>query len=336
MSIFGTSAPVTGQRDLRGRLAGRTAEDLRLDLQRDLRCPCSRVTSRRTRVVIRWIGLVTVGALAVAGCVNGGLEQLSEARRLSADLLVQFTKSADAGNRAVMADTDEASVAFAREAEQAQLAVQRDTDALKPILQGLRYDEEARLLDEFGGRFAEYRALDRTILGLAVENTNLKAQRLSFGPAQEAADSFRDSIEAVAPSDAATNAWRVKALAATAVARVREIQVLQAAHIAAADDAAMSRMETRMATLEAAARSTLETLAALVQPASRPHLAAATAALDRFMGVNAEITALSRRNTNVRSLALSLNQKGKLAGACEDSLRALRRALEKRGFTGTR
>jgi hypothetical protein len=278
-----------------------------------------------------------VGALAATGCgVNGAIEQLSEARRLSADLLVQFTKASDAGNRAVMADTDEGSVAFVREAELGQQAIQKDTDALKRILQGLGYVEEARLLDEFSSRFAEYRALDRTILGLAVENTNLKAQRLSFGPAQEAADSFRDAVEAVAPSDAATNAWRVKALAASAVATVREIQVLQAAHIADADDAAMSRMERRIVTLEAAARSTLAALAALVQPASRPRLGAATAALDRFMGVNAQITALSRRNSNVRSLALSLNQKGKLAGACEDSLRALRHALETRGFTGTR
>jgi hypothetical protein len=285
----------------------------------------------------RLIALVAVGALAAAGCgANGSLDQLSEARRLSADLLVQFTKAADAGNRAVMADTDEGSIAFAREAEQAQLAVQRDADRLKPILQSLRYTEETRLLDEFGSRFAEYRELDRTILGLAVENTNLKAQRLSFGPGQEAADSFRDSVEAVAPSDAATNTWRVKALAASAVAMVREIQVLQAAHIADADDAAMSRLEKRIATLEAGARSALAALAPLVQPASRPRLGAATAALDRFMGVNTQIIALSRRNSNVRSLALSLNQKGKLAGACEDSLRALRRALQERGFTGTR
>jgi hypothetical protein len=285
----------------------------------------------------RWIALVAAAALWAAGCGgNGAREQLSEARRLSADLLVQFTKAADAGNRAVMADTDEGSVAFVREAEQAQLAVQGDADKLKPILQGLSYAEESARLDEFGRRFADYRALDRTILGLAVENTNLKAQRLSFGPAQEAADSFRDSVDAVAPSDAARNSWRVKALAAGAVAAVRELQVLQAAHIAAADDAAMSGMEKRAAALEAEARTALAALAPLVQPASRPRLGAATSALDRFMEVNAQITALSRRNSNVRSLALSLNEKGKLAGACEDSLRALRQALEARGFSGTR
>ena len=255
---------------------------------------------------------------------------------MSADLLVQFTKAADAANRAVMADTDEASVAFAREAERAKEAVQKDTDALGPMLQSLGYSEETRLLEEFARRFAEYRALDRTILELAVENTNLKAQRLAFGPAQEAADAFRDALEPVAPLDAAKDAWRVKALVATAVATVREIQVLQAPHIADADHAVMTRMEKRMETSEAAARSALETLAPLVKPASRSRLATATAALDRFMSENAQIIALSRRNTNVRSLALSLNQKGKLTGACEDSLRALREALAKRGFTGTR
>ena len=283
------------------------------------------------------MAIITIAAIAAVGCdVNSALERLSQARHLSAELLVQFTKAADAANKAVMADTDEASVAYARDAEQAKQAVQTNIDALQPILQGLNYCEETRVLEEFVTRFAAYRELDRRILDLAVENTNLKAQRLSFGPAQEAADSFRDSLEAVFPLDPGKDTWRVKALVATAVMIVREIQVLQAPHIAEADDAVMARMEKRMATSESAARAALATLAPLVEPASRHRLSAATAALDSFMGLNAQIMALSRRNTNVRSLALSLNEKGKVTGACEDSLRALRDALAKRGFTGTR
>jgi hypothetical protein len=264
------------------------------------------------------------------------LEQLSQARQVSAELLVQFTKATDASNKAVMADTDEASVAFAREAEQAKQAVQTNIDTLRPILESLDYSDESRQLQQFVTRFAEYRELDRRILDLAVENTNLKAQRLSFGPAQEATDSFRDLLEALVPSDAAKDTWHVKAQAAMAVASVREIQVLQAPHIAEADDAAMARVEKRMATSEAAARSALEALAPLVNAQSRPRLAAAAAAFDRFMSVNAQIITLSRRNTNVRSLALSLNQKGKATGACEESLRAIRAALAGRGFAGTR
>jgi hypothetical protein len=284
-----------------------------------------------------WIAAIIAGA--AAGCIKApetALERLVESRRLGADLLVQFTKAADGSNRAVMADTDEASIAFAREAEQATQAVQRDTDALRPILLDLDYSDETRLLEEFGSRFDEYRTLDRSILELAVENTNLKAQRVSFGPAQEAADAFRDSLAAVARSEPAKDSWRVEALVATAVAAVREIQVLQAPHIAESDEAAMTRMEKRMATSEAAARMAIKTLASLVQPASRLKLAGANAALDRFTSLNAQIIALSRRNTNVRSLALSLGKKRTLTAACDDSLRALQDALAKREFTSTR
>ncbi len=234
-----------------------------------------------------------------------------------------------------MADTDEASIAFAREAEQAKEKLQTDIDTLRPLLAGLNYADEGRLLQEFVNRFAEYRELDRRILDLAVENTNLKAQRLSFGPAQEAADSFRDSLRSVAPLVPADK-WRVEALVATAVATVREIQVLQAPHIADADEAVMTRMEKSMATSEAAARNALKTLSSLVEPKSQARIAAATGALDRFMAVNQQIISLSRRNTNVRSLALSLNEKRKVTGECETSLHALRDALSKRGFTGTR
>jgi hypothetical protein len=259
--------------------------------------------------------------MTTTGCASSpetALERLLESRRVTADLRVQFTKAADASNRAVMADTDDASVAFAREAEQAAQAAEKDAATLAPILSGLGYSNEAQLLQEFNSRFAEYRVLDRNILGLAVENTNLKAQRMSFGPAQEAADAFRDALAAIAPLDPAKDTWRMKALAATAIAAVREIQVLQAPHIAEADEAAMTRMEKQMAAEEASARSALATLGTMTQPASCPKLAAATAALDRFKDLNAQIIALSRRNTNVRSLALALGQKRTLTAACED------------------
>src|SRR6185436_7666210 len=171
----------------------------------------------------------------------------------------------------------------------------------------------------FAKRFADYRELDRRILDLAVENTNLKAQRLAFGPAQEAADAFRDALEAVEPAGP-PNAWQVKALVASAVTTVREIQILQAPHIADADEAVMTRMEKRMSTSEAGARTALKTLSSLVEPRSQPRIAAATAALGRFMALNPQIISLSRRNTNVRSLALSLNQKGKVIPQCEKVL----------------
>jgi len=279
--------------------------------------------------------LGVTGACRNVADVNVTLERVSDARSLTADLLVQFTKSADAANRSVMADTDETSVAFAKEAGLAADAAQKDVDALKPLLQTLGFSEEQRLLGEFAGRYAEYRELDRRILDLAVENTNLKAQRLAFGPAQDAANAFRDALKA-ATSAAGKDAWHVEALVASAVLTVREIQVLQAPHIADADEAVMTRMEKQMATSETAVRRSLDQLRALLPPSSQGQLRAATAALDKFMDLNLQIITLSRRNTNVRSLALSLDEKRKITTSCEDSLHALQAALAKRGFTGIR
>jgi negative regulator of replication initiation len=276
--------------------------------------------------------------LAAAGCSgrpDTSLERLTESRRLASDVLVQLARAADATNRAVMADTDDESAASAREAEQAADAIQKDVDALRPMLQALQYTKEAGVLEEFVRRFAQYRELDRGMLALAVENTNLKAQRLSFGPASEAADAFRAALDALT-APAGESGWHARALVASAVEAIREIQVLQAPHIAEANDGAMTKMETRMAASEALARRHMQSLASLLPADAKPRLAAAAAALDRFMTVNAELVALSRRNTNVRSLALALGQKRMLTAACEESAQALQDALATRGFTATR
>jgi hypothetical protein len=281
--------------------------------------------------------LIAVLAVASVGCGSGlktALERLLEARRLSADLLVQFARVLDGGNRAVMSDSEDASVAFAREAQQTTQLVQQDIATLKPVLADLGYSSESHLLEEFEQQFTEYRTLDANILGLAVENTNLKAQRLSFGAAQQAADAFNEAVDPIARSAPAQAQWHAAALAATAVAAVRGIQVLQAPHISEPDDAAMARIEERMVGFERSARGALQEMTGLLSPESRSRLAAATAALDRFMAVNAEIIGLSRRNSNVRSLALSLGQKRTLAARCEETLRSLQDALAQRSLEG--
>ena len=116
---------------------------------------------RSTGSAIALLSLAVVGLVltsTTSGCSReSSLEELAEAQRLSADLLVEFTKGSDAANRAVMADTDDASAAFARQAEQAAQGVQRNADALKPLLLDLGYAEESRLLEDFGRLFDEYR-----------------------------------------------------------------------------------------------------------------------------------------------------------------------------------
>jgi hypothetical protein len=273
---------------------------------------------------------------AVACDVNTYLHQQAEARHVASDLALQFTRAADASNRAVMAEADDASRTYAREAEASVQAVQTRIDTLKPLLQALNYAAEAQALAAFESQFREYRELDRRILELAVEHTNLRAQRLSFGPGRDAAEAFGAALDPIVLAGRSGGQWQAAALAASAVAALREIQVLQAPHIAEPGEEGMAKIEARMVTAEAAARKALADLAPVVRAESRPRLAAASAALDRFMIVHAEVIAFSRRNTNVRSLALSLDQKRTIVAACEGTLRGLQDALAARRLTGTR
>jgi hypothetical protein len=280
-----------------------------------------------------------IGAVVLAlGCQGGpsSLNRLDDSRRLVADARVQFSKATDATNRAVMADTDEASIAFASDAEKAVQGVESDVAALKPLLGALALSNEARSLEEFQKHWVEYVSLDREIRGLAVENTNSKAQALSFGPAREAADTVRDSLTAVASATDGRDRCRAEGLVAKATLAVREIQLLQAPHIAEADDVAMARMEQDMAALDVEAHTAVDALTPLTPASARPALSNARAALARFNARSNQIITLSRRNSNVRSLDLSLRKKPPLVATCDDGLRALQEGLANEGSKATR
>jgi hypothetical protein len=66
------------------------------------------------------------------------------------------------------------------------------------VLEALTYRIELKRLDGFRPRFEEYRRLNDDVLSLVLENTNVKAQRLSFGPSSDAAEAFHRAIEAAA------------------------------------------------------------------------------------------------------------------------------------------
>jgi hypothetical protein len=255
------------------------------------------------------------------------ITRLIDARRLATDLQVSFSHAADATDRAVMADSDEASTRFAREADDAAAGIERESNSIEPLIQSLRYGEELKLLGDFRNAFTKYRALDREILSLAVENTNLKAQRLSFGPGYAAANAIAVALQP-ALSD---NDGSVRALAESIVLAVREIEVLEGPHIAAAADATMGALEAQMNERAERARRALADL-------RHRNVAAdgGEAALERFLELHRQLIALSRRNSNVRSLALALGQKRTLVVVCEDELRALNDRLAQHDFIATR
>jgi len=283
------------------------------------------------------LGLAALGAAAQPGCYGASqtlFTRLGEARRSAADLRLQFNKAADASNLAVMSDIKETTSGFAEAAEEAKRTVRQEQGVLEAHLLALRYEEELRLFKEFAQSFAEYEKVDQATLKLAAENTNVRARKLSFGPALEQADAFRDMLDRVVREGATDARCRVGPLVYAAVSGVREMQVLHAPHIAEAEGARMGALEKRMQSLEDTVREALKELA-VVAPGSA-QLAEANAAFDRFEETHRQILALSRRNTNVITMATSLGSKRAVITACDSSLAQLENGLRQRGAVATR
>jgi Four helix bundle sensory module for signal transduction len=254
-----------------------------------------------------------------------------EARKieLAGRIRLALATAAEAEKSAVLANTDEASIAFAQQALAATATAEEQRNALAGLLQTGGTAKEKELLDQFSKAFSEFQHVDKELLDLAVKNTNLKASALAFGPGAEAIgrmDVALSRIIAASAHAADANAKQEMLLAARAQAAALRIQVLLPPHIAEENDQKMDELEARMAKEDQDVQRGLKGLKALVR--RNADLEAATSSYARFMELKTQILKLSRENTNVRSLAISLNQKRKVTVLCQDDLAALEKAIE--------
>lgn len=288
-----------------------------------------------TRIPGRRLVAAMALSLLAAGCGEPKpvLSELMEARSVTSELRAAFLQASEASNRAVLADTDDVSAAAAKDAGEARAVVVERLTSLQGVVHSLGYTAEIETLDRFKTRFAEYQKLDSEILALAVENTNLKAQRLTFGAVREMADGM--TAELLQVSGAAKSAdvdGQVQAIRAD----VYEMLFIEARHNAEADEAAMTQLEQRATALAGDARERLARLSRATSGSPAATVKAATSLFERLMATHDEVIALSRRNTNVRSLALTFGRARIVAAECADVLRLLQDSLATHGSEATR
>ena len=260
------------------------------------------------------------------------MQKLQLIQVISRDLLA----AAEAEKSAVIADTDEASQAFAEQSIQASQNAEKARRELASLLDGKR--QEAHLFQEFSRCWDKLQEIDREVLSLAVQNTNLKALKLSFVPAAEAMRSMQEALnhlmDVVSTSPEAVHITR---LAAQAVIGALNIYTLQAPHIAESTETHMGEMEAVMHGLDTQVTDALQSLQALVDEPGKPFLDTAWASYKNFQNINMAIVDLSRQNSNIRSYALSLGQKRKTTAQCQDMLAALQETVQQSmSYTATR
>jgi len=261
---------------------------------------------------------------------NPAAQVAFKARRvdLVGRMQLDLASASEAEKSAVLAITDPESQAFADQARAASARVVQESRDLGELLKTGGTQGERELLAQFTEAFSGFRRIDDDLLALAVKNTNIKAYSLAFGPAATAVQEMNAALTRLLTANAETpDAKTTMLLAFDAETSALRIQTLLSPHIAEESDKKMDELEALMATEDATVRKSLAGLAALPKFKSDPELAAATTHYAEFTKIKTQILALSRENTNVRSLSISLNEKRKVMLVCQTALGALQQAI---------
>jgi hypothetical protein len=257
--------------------------------------------------------------------------------RLVTEMRVKLNASVEAEKSAVLADTDEASRANADRALQLSAEVEEARIELGVLIEAEKMGREVDLFREFSACWERFRQIDQELLPLSVLNTNLKAYELSFDSAQKAVNQIEESLNALMKSGVPNDkSCEINRLAMRTLVAVLKIHTLQAPHIAENRQEKMDEIETTMRTQHALINESLEALSILMNPKSNPLIDAAEAAYAEFWQINTEVLKLSRQNSNVLSLALSLGQKRKTTVQCQDTLAALEEVIQSKVYKATR
>ncbi len=245
-------------------------------------------------------------------------------QRMQSDL----ASASEAEKSAVLAVTDQESEALADQARASSAKVEQESRELGELLKTDATEGEKDLLARFTAAFAEFQRIDKDLLALAVKNTNIKAYALAFGPAATALKEMNAALtHLVTANTDSAEAKTILLLAFDAETSALRIQTLLPPHIAEEDDKKMDELEASMATEDAQVQKSLDGLAALPKLKSDHDLTIATARYAEFRKIKGQILTLSRENTNVRSLSISLNQKRKVMLVCQAALNTLQQAI---------
>jgi len=290
-----------------------------------------------------WVfGLLGVAALALLLYFMGGsgqglrVEELlaTQVRKgqVVAQMRIDLLTAVEAEKNVLLAGTVQAAGDFADKARKATGAVEKGRVELEAISRRDDIAPQADLLAQFSKAWAEFRTIDAVLLELAVQKTNEQAARLSTTQGLDLLLSFQKALETAmfrSPQGIAGSQF-LPVQCFKAYAGAATVLGLQAPHIAEAEDANMDALEARIAAAAAQTRAALDAAQAAAPGSAKAELEQARAVFGEFMAVNAKIIALSRINSDVKSLALSMERKRMVAASCLDTLGALQDSVNER------
>ena len=250
-------------------------------------------------------------------------------QEILSQIRINVLKSSELEKEAVMALTDEESKTFANQSSVASSEVEQNLKRLHTIIDGSSLQNEKKLIVEFDGCWTDLRKLDQTILELAVQNTNLKAAALSREKGGEAIGRFEHALGQIDQYSTHTSKEvQIEKSICRAITDSLTIYNLHSPHIAEANDEKMDQIEAQIKSKKNEVIMSLAQLSEFTGEESKESLLQAKAAFSDFMNVTATVIKLSRQNSNIKSLEISLGQKRKVTAQCDEVLSAFQEAVQ--------
>ena len=297
--------------------------------------------SGRLSIFLPWaIVVLLFGALIFVSVVYKPftpLQSFLQEYELLSTMRVNFLKTIEAGKSAVLATTDESSIAFAEQARQAAAKVESGRKELEALVVQANSSRDKQTMSDFNSCWSQLQTLNNTILELATQNTNIKAQKLSSTQCardvKEIEANLNNIIQQRIKNNRNDNAVRIAYEALTASLN---ILALHKPHIEEAQDEEMDKIEKDINSYDKVARKALAALRTIPDLVDNDNLKAADEAYGRFMKQTAEVLKLSRMNTNVKSTELSWGKQSLISAQCEGLLTTLQDSVKSRQWGGTK
>lgn len=299
-------------------------------------------TKKKLYTYLPWVLLLVVlGAVTLFGLIYRESYNPFETKFIKVDLLstmrIHLLEAIEAEKNAVLAITDEASEDFAAQARQAADGVESSRKEIESIIHQEKLPRETEMINEFNSCWSQYRKLDETILDLAIQNTNLKAQKISATQCAQEMERFEASLNRLIhrnTKDSQCN--KVVMLSYEALTASLNIFALHKPHIEEADDKEMDKIEQSIKSYDESARKALGSLRSIADLSDNEDLKNAEAAYEQFMNLTGEVLKLSRMNTNIKSAELSLGRLRLISSQCQEILATLQETVQAQEFNATR
>ncbi|MGZ4969408.1 MAG: MCP four helix bundle domain-containing protein [Methylobacter sp.] len=298
-------------------------------------------TTKRSYVFLPWVLTLTLlGALALFSYYRGSYNPFDMEFK-KADLLstmrIHLLEAIEAEKNAVLATTDQESESFAVRARRAADEVEYNRKEIESIIDQQKFPREVEILNNFNICWAQFRKLDETILALATQNTNLKAQKISATQGAQEMERFEQSLNRLIHRNAGNNRCNTAVmLSYEALTAGLKIFSVHQFHIEEPNEQEMDKIELNIKSYDISARKALGSLRDITDLKDSEDLKNAETAYEQFMNLTDEILRLSRMNTNIKSAELSLGGKELISSQCQETLATLQETVKTRQSKATR